>query len=48
MRIYDKSHHEVHLTKHFYEEVVFLNLNKKVQELKQQVLEQTNIPINRQ
>ena len=48
MRIYGKSQYEAHLTKHFYEADVFLNLNKKVQELKQQVFEQTNVPINRQ
>ena len=48
MIIFDKSKYKAHISKHLYEADVILDLNKKVEELKQMVFQQTNIPINRQ
>ena len=48
IKIYDKTRYHTSLTKHYYEEDVILDLNRKVEQLKQMVFEQTKIPINRQ
>jgi len=47
IEIFDKTQYEVNLKKDFYKANVFLNLDKKVEELKKMVYEQINIPINR-
>jgi len=48
MTIFDKTQYELDIKEDFYKAKVFLNLDKKVEELKQMVYEQINIPINRQ
>ena len=48
LKIYDKSRYQAKLKRHFYETEVILDLNKKVNELKEMVYEQTKIPIDRQ
>ena len=48
MEIFDKTQYKIDFFKDFYEAEVFLNLDKNVEELKQMVYEQINIPINRQ
>ena len=48
MEIYDKTRYHTKIIKNFYEGDVILDLNKKVEELKQMVYEQTKIPVNRQ
>ena len=47
MEIYDISRYKTKLTRNFYEKEVILDLNKKVEELKQMVFEQTKVPVNR-
>ena len=48
IQVYDKTRYHTSLTKHYYKENVILDLNKKVEQLKQMIFEQTKIPINRQ
>ena len=48
IRVYDKTRYNTSLTKQYYEENIILDLNRKVEQLKQMVFEQTKIPINRQ
>ena len=48
LKIYDKTRYHTSLAKHYYKEDVILDLNRKVEQLKQMVFEQTKIPINRQ
>ena len=48
IKVYDKTRYNTSLTNHYYEENVILDLNRKVEQLKQMVFEQTKIPINRQ
>ena len=48
MKIYDKTRYKLTFKQNVYEAELILNLNKKVEELKQMVYEQTKIPINRQ
>ena len=47
MEIYDKTRFYAKLIKHYQEIDVILDLNKKVEELKQMVFEQTKVPIDR-
>ena len=47
IKIYDKTRFYAKLIKHYYEIDVILDLNKKVEELKQMVFEQTKVPIDR-
>ena len=48
MKIYDKTRYKLKFIQNAYETELILDLNKKVEELKQMVYEQTKIPINRQ
>ena len=48
MEIYDISQYRTRLQRDLYEKDVILDLNKKVEELKQMVFEQTKVPIDRQ
>ena len=48
LKIYDISKYRVSLKRHIYETEVILDLNKKVEELKQMVFEQTKVPKERQ
>jgi len=48
MEIYDISKYRTKLVRNLYEKNVVLDLNKKVEELKQMVFEQTKVPIDRQ
>ena len=48
MEVIDISKYKVDLIRDFYFKEVILDLNKKVEELKQTVFEQTNVPIERQ
>ena len=48
MEIYDISQYRTRLQRDLYEKDVILDLNKKVEELKQMVFEQTKVPIERQ
>ena len=48
MKIFDKTRYHTKINKNLYEKDVILDLNRKVEELKQMVYEQTKIPINRQ
>ena len=48
LEIYDISKYRAKIKRHFYEGEVILDLNKKVSELKQMVLEQTKIPVEKQ
>ena len=48
MEIYDISQYRTKLQRSLYEKDVILDLNKKVEDLKQMVFEQTKIPIDRQ
>ena len=48
MEIYDISQYRTRLQRSLYEKDVILDLNKKVEELKQMVFEQTKVPIDRQ
>ena len=48
LEICDVSRFRVKLEKEYYQEDVFLDLNKKVEELKQLIFEQTKIPVDRQ
>jgi len=48
MTIFDKTQYKVDLNEDFDKSQVFLNLDKAVEELKQMVYEQINIPTNRQ
>ena len=48
IKVYDKTRYNTSLIDHYYEENVILDLNRKVEQLKQMVFEQTKIPINRQ
>ena len=48
MEIYDISQYRTKLQRNLYEKDVILDLNKKVEELKQMVFEQTKVPIERQ
>jgi len=47
MKIFDKTEYNINISRHFYKTNVSLNLNKKVEELKEMVFKQTNIPVNR-
>ena len=47
MEIYDISQYRTRLQRSLYEKDVILDLNKKVEELKQIVFEQTKVPIDR-
>lgn len=46
MEIYDKTRYHAKITKKFYESDMILDLNKKVEELKQLIFEQKNINID--
>lgn len=46
--VYDITNFNLSFRKDSYETNIFLNLNKKIEELKQSIFEQTKIPINRQ
>ena len=48
IHIYDASKFKVKLKRNIYESDVILDLNKKVEELKQMVFKQTKVPIDRQ
>ena len=48
IKVYDKTRYNTSIADHYYEENVILDLNRKVEQLKQMVFEQTKIPINRQ
>ena len=48
IKIYDKTRYKLKFEQNFYETELILDLNKKVEELKTIVYEQTKIPINRQ
>jgi hypothetical protein len=48
LEVYDISRYRAKIKRHFYEGEVILDLNKKVSELKQMVLEQTKIPVEKQ
>ena len=48
IEIYDKTRYKVKLSKNFYESTVLLNLDKGIEELKEMVFKQINIPIDRQ
>ena len=48
IKVYDKTRYNTSIADHYYEENVILGLNRKVEQLKQMVFEQTKIPINRQ
>ena len=48
IKVYDKTRYHTSLTKSYYDQEVILDLNRKVEQLKQMVFEQTKIPINRQ
>ena len=48
LEVYDISKYETKIKRNFYEKQVILDLNKKVEELKQVVFEQTKVPIDRQ
>ena len=48
MEVIDISKYKANLIRDFYFKEVILDLNKKVEELKQTVFEQTNVPIERQ
>ena len=48
LEIYDISKYRAKIKRHFYKGEVILDLNKKVSELKQMVLEQTKIPVEKQ
>ena len=45
---YDTSEYKTKIKRKFYEKDITLDLNKKVEELKKMVFEQTEIPMNRQ
>ena len=48
INIYDISQYKAKIKRNFYEKDVTLDLNKKVEELKKMVLEQTKVPMERQ
>ena len=48
LKIYDKTKYSTKLSLYNYEANIILDLNKKVEELKQMVFEQTKIPMDRQ
>ena len=48
IKIYDKTRYKTYIQKQYYNTEIFLDLNKKISELKQMIYEQTKIPINRQ
>ena len=48
IKVYDKTRYHTSLIKRYYDQDVILDLNRKVEQLKQMVFEQTKIPINRQ
>ena len=48
LEVYDISRYKAKIKRDFYEGEVILDLNKKVSELKQMVLEQTKIPVEKQ
>ena len=48
LKIYDKTRYIMKFTKNYYETELILDLNKNLEELKQTIFEQTNIPIERQ
>ena len=48
LKVYDKTRYHLAFKQYVYETELILDLNKKVEELKQMVYEQTKIPINRQ
>jgi len=48
IQLYDISKFRVCLKRNLYEEFVFVDLNKTIEEIKQMVFQQTKVPINRQ
>ena len=47
IKVYDKTRYNATITKNYYENTAILDLNKKVEELKKSVFEQTKTPIDR-
>ena len=47
IKVFDKTRYNATITKNYYENTAILDLNKKVEELKKSVFEQTKTPIDR-